>query len=403
MKSLCILGSTGSIGQNTLRVVRSLPGRFRVTALSAGKNVDLLAEQVVEFAPEVASVSDSECVEPLRRRLTARQYRRPVKIVAGVEGRIEAATQPDVSFVVSASHGVTGLEATYEAVRAGKQIGLANKETLVAAGELVTRAAAEHGAQLIPIDSEHSALHQCLRSGAPREVERIVLTASGGPFLRTPKEDFKSITPEQALRHPVWKMGGRVTVDSATLINKGLEVIEAHWLFGLEGPRIEVLVHPESTIHSMIQFCDGSVLAQLAVPDMRVPIQYALTYPERVPVEDEGLELDLTSLNSLHFEPPDSERFPCLALARQALKSGGAACCALNAADEVAVEAFLTHKICFTDIPRIIEKVLDRTLRSAAQFGSLQDVWECDQANRKLAEEAVKEAAKIQEVIQSPI
>jgi 1-deoxy-D-xylulose-5-phosphate reductoisomerase len=380
MKGLCILGSTGSIGRNTLRVVRSLPGRFRVVGLSAGKNVELLAEQITEFAPEIAVVGAADDIEPLRQLLLARGYRRRIKVVAGPAGRIEAATWAGVDFVVSASHGITGLGATYEALRAGKQVGLANKETLVAAGELVMRTAQAQGAQLIPIDSEHSALHQCLRSGSVGEVERVVLTASGGPFLRTPRQNFDLIAPEQALAHPIWKMGGRITIDSATLMNKGLEVIEAHWLFGLPASRIEVLIHPESTIHSMIEFCDGSIVAQLAVADMRIPIQYALTFPDRIPVNGGGLRLDLGALRELHFEPPDGARFPCLGLARSALEQGGALPCALNAADEVAVEAFLARKIRFTDIPRVIEGVLART--PGVNLGKLEDVFECDREAR---------------------
>lgn len=392
MKTLCILGSTGSIGQNTLRVVRSLPGRFRVAALSAGANLELLTDQIVEFLPTLAVVGDRESVEPLRDRLAAREYRPPIKILAGVPGRIEAATLPEVVFVVSASHGITGLEATYEAVKAGKQIGLANKETLVAAGELVTRAAGDHHAQLIPIDSEHSALHQCLRAGTPREVERIVLTASGGPFLRTAQENFESLSPDQALKHPIWKMGERITIDSATLMNKGLEVIEAHWLFGMPGSRIEVLVHPESTIHSMVQFCDGSVLAQLAAADMRVPIQYALTFPDRVPVNGGGLTIDFSCLRALHFEKPDTARFPCLELARDALDKGGAFPCALNAADEVAVEAFLMRKIPFTGIPRVIEGVLAAT--RAARLRNMAEVLECDNEARARARDVVQNVRK---------
>jgi len=387
MKGLCILGSTGSVGQNTLRVVRSLPDRFRVVALCAGKNLDLLADQVQEFGPLVVSVASQPCIEPLRQQLRARNYSRPVKIVAGTEGQVEAATHSDVSFVVSASHGVTGLVATFEAIRAGKHVGLANKETLVVAGEVVTQAARDKSVEVLPIDSEHSALHQCLRSGLSREVRRLILTGSGGPFLRTPREQFDHLTPQQALEHPVWKMGERITIDSATLMNKGLEVIEAHWLFGLSSERIDVLIHPQSIVHSMIEFCDGSVMAQLSVADMRLPIQYALTYPERVALNGNPLGLDLVATGRLNFEKPDTARFPCLDLARGALERGGALSCALNAGDEVAVEAFLAGRLRFPDIPRVIERVMEQT--PEVHFNSLDDVLECDREARRRAAEVV--------------
>ena len=388
MKTLCILGSTGSVGSNVAAVMAALPGRFRVASLSAGRNLDLLSRQIVEFTPDIAVVAAPGSVEPLRQKLRSLDYSRPIRISAGTEGQIEAATLPSVDFVVSAAHGVTGLAATYEAVLAGKNIGLANKETLVAAGQLVIEAAREHGVCLLPIDSEHSAVHQCLRSGAVREVKRLILTASGGPFLHKPQRDLDEVTPEQALKHPVWNMGGRITVDSATLMNKGLEVIEAHWLFGLSAAQIEVLIHPESIIHSMLEFCDGSILAQLAVPDMRIPIQYALTYPDRLPVNGGGLSLDLPSLQQLNFERPDRERFPCLDLAHEALEKGGTWCCALNAADEVAVEAFLAGRLRFTGIPRVVERVLHET--HAAELGSLEDVQECDHEARERARAEIR-------------
>jgi 1-deoxy-D-xylulose-5-phosphate reductoisomerase len=388
MKTLCILGSTGSVGSNVATVVAGLPGRFRVASLSAGRNLDLLSRQIVQFTPELAVVAAPGSVEPLQEKLRSLGYSRPIRISAGVEGQIEAATLPAVDFVVSAAHGVTGLAATYEAVRAGKNIGLANKETLVAAGALVMQAARDRGVRLLPIDSEHSAVHQCLRSGCSREVKRLILTASGGPFLRKPQPDLEQVTPEQALKHPVWTMGGRITVDSATLMNKGLEVIEAHWLFGLTAGQIEVLIHPESVIHSMIEFCDGSILAQLAVPDMRIPIQYALTYPDRLPVNGGGLTLDLASLQQLNFERPDRERFPCLDFAREALEKGGAWSCALNAADEVAVEAFLAGRLRFTGIPRVVERVMRQT--PAVELSSLAEVLECDREARDRARDEIK-------------
>ena len=387
IKGLCVLGSTGSVGQNSLCVVRSLPGRFRVVSLAAGKNLDLLADQIREFEPQVASIASADCVEPLRERLRASGYQKPVRLVADTAGQVEAATLPDVDFVVSSSHGVTGLRATYEAIRAGKRVGLANKEVLVAAGEVVTRAAAERQVELLPIDSEHSAVHQCLRAGRSQEVRRLVLTASGGPFLRTPREEFDAVTPERALKHPIWKMGSRITIDSATLVNKGLEVIEAHWLFGLPSAQIEVVIHPESVVHSMIEFQDGTVMAQLSVADMRLPIQYALTYPERLVLNGDSRALDLIAVGSLNFEKPDCTRFPCLELARAALEEGGAIPCALNAADEIAVEAFLARRLRFSAIPRVIEQVMRGT--PGVHLNTLDDVFECDREARERARNVV--------------
>jgi 1-deoxy-D-xylulose-5-phosphate reductoisomerase len=391
MKNLCILGSTGSVGSNVLRVVAGLPDRLRVVALSAGKNLDVLARQITEFTPETVVVG-SECeVEPLQDRLRHLAYSRPLQILHGTEGQVQAATDPAVDYVVSASHGVTGLVATYEAVRAGKSLGLANKETLVAAGDLVMQAARERGIEILPIDSEHSALHQCLRSGVPREVRRVILTASGGPFLKARKHELAAAAPEQALRHPVWNMGSRITIDSASLMNKGFEVIEAHWLFGLAPGQIEVLIHPESIIHSMVEYVDGSLLAQLAVPDMRIPIQYALTYPDRLPFAVNGgggLNLQTSSLRHLHFSPPKQRQFPCLQLGRQALESGPAATCALNAADEVAVEAFLARRLRFTDIPRVVDKVLEKT--AATRLDSIEQVLSCDRQARDRAREQIE-------------
>jgi 1-deoxy-D-xylulose-5-phosphate reductoisomerase len=387
MKGLCILGSTGSIGQNTLRVVQSFPDRFRVVSLAAGKNLDVLARQVLEFRPMIVSVGAPDCVEPLRERLRALGADGTTYIVSGSEGQTASATLPEVDVVVSACHGVTGLVATYAAVCAGKRVALANKETLVVAGELVMRAARDRGAEILPVDSEHSALHQCLRSGGRGEVRRLVLTASGGPFRTTPLEELDRVTPEQALNHPVWRMGARITIDSATMMNKGLEIIEAHWLFGLLPERIAVLVHPESIVHSMVEFQDGFVMAQLSVADMRLPIQYALTYPERLPNTAEWAGLDLAALGRLHFEAPDGARFPCLNLARAALQEGGVFPCALNAADEVAVEAFLGGKLRFSDVPRIIERVMART--RSFQPRTLEDVLECDREARRRAAETV--------------
>jgi len=385
MKGLCILGSTGSIGQNCLNVLRGLKDRFRVISLSAGRNLDVLADQIVEFQPSIAVVADAESIAPLRERLQSRGFQESVRIVAGTEGQVEAATAPEVDFVVAASHGTTGLVAVYRAICGGKAVGLANKEVMVVAGELVTRTAQDRGVAVLPIDSEHCAIHQCLRSGAHDEVRRLILTGSGGPFLKTPRKLLATVTPDQALKHPVWKMGGRITIDSATLMNKGLEIIEARWLFGFPSGQIDVLIHPESIIHSMIEFNDGSMMAQLSVADMRLPIQYALTYPERVSANGNLPLLDLIATKRLHFRKPDARRFPCLELGRAALEQGGVMPCVLNAADEVAVEAFLKGELRFPDIPRLIENVMRGTAQR--HLNSMEDVLECDREARVHARE----------------
>jgi len=391
-KGLCILGATGSIGRQCLSVVKNSADRFHVVTLCAGKNVELLAQQVLEFAPRLVVIANPDHIEPLRARLERLGVAGKVQIASGVTGQIEAATSPGVDIVVSASHGTTGLVATYQAILAGKRIGLANKEVLVTAGELVTRAVEERGGELLPIDSEHCAIHQCLRSGSHAEVRRLILTASGGPFLRTPRKHLDQITPGEALQHPIWKMGGRITIDSATLMNKGLEIIEARWLFGFPCDQIDVVIHPESAVHSMIEFRDGSVMAQMSVPDMRLPISYALNYPDRVAMDGVMPRLDLNALSRLRFAAPDTRRFPCLELARQALRSGGSMPCALNAADEIAVEAFLVERLRFSDIPRVIERVLDETAQ-ARSFTSLEDVLSCDHEARVRAREVVTRLA----------
>jgi 1-deoxy-D-xylulose-5-phosphate reductoisomerase len=391
MKGLCILGSTGSIGRNCLRVVKGLGDRFRVVSLAAGKNMDVLAEQVTEFRPSTVVVAQPESIEQLRSLLRARGFQGDIKILVGTSGQVEAATMPAVDFVVAASHGTTGLVATYRAICAGKSVGLANKEVLVVAGEVVMKAARACGVAVLPIDSEHCALHQCLRSGVDQEVRRLILTGSGGPFLRTPRKQLASVTPEMALNHPIWKMGGRITIDSATMMNKGLEIIEAHWLFGFPSEQIDVLIHPESIIHSMIEFKDGSVMAQLSVADMRLPIQYALTYPERVDANGNLPLLDLIATRRLQFKKADNRRFPCLELGRAALEQGGAMPCSLNAADEVAVEAFLKRQLRFTDIPHLIEAVLRET--PGVHLNSLEEVLECDGRARVRARELVDSVA----------
>jgi 1-deoxy-D-xylulose-5-phosphate reductoisomerase len=387
IKGLCILGSTGSIGQNCLNVVRGREDRFRVVGLSAGRNLEVLAAQVAEFRPCVAVVADADSIPAFRDRLQRQGYSENIKILAGTEGQVEAVSHPEVNFVVAASHGTTGLVAVYEAICAGKAVGLANKEVMVVAGELVTRTASKRGVDVLPIDSEHCAIHQCLRSGAHQEVRRLILTGSGGPFLKTPRKQLEMVTPELALKHPVWKMGGRITIDSATLMNKGLEIIEARWLFGFPSSQIDVMIHPESIIHSMIEFCDGSVMAQLSVADMRLPIQYALTYPERMDADGYLPLLDLIAAGSLHFREPDGRRFPCLELGRAALEQGGLMPCALNAADEVAVEAFLRGELRFPDIPRVIEKVMRETPVSHPK--TMEDVLESDRQARLCARESV--------------
>jgi 1-deoxy-D-xylulose-5-phosphate reductoisomerase len=355
-RRIAILGSTGSIGKSTLKIVEAYPKVFSVASLAAGRNVEAAFEQCRRWHPQLVSMATEEAASELRGRLAAAGI--DVRVLSGSAGAIEVATHPDANFVVSAIVGVAGLEATYEAVRAGKSVGLANKESLVVAGELITGEARRQGKPLLPIDSEHNAVHQCLRGGRMEEVTAVWLTASGGPFLNTPKSQFSCITVDQALNHPTWKMGKRITIDSATLMNKGFEVIEACRLFNLPPNRVKVIVHPQSTIHSFVEFRDGSILAQLSVTDMRLPILYALTYPARFESE---LKFDLMSLKKLDFCEPDMDKFPCLKLAYEAAWVGGAKTIALNAADEVAVAEFLDGAIGFDEIPKTIKKVLDET------------------------------------------
>jgi 1-deoxy-D-xylulose-5-phosphate reductoisomerase len=385
MKRISILGSTGSIGRSTLSVVESYPERFQVIALAAGRNVDAAFEQAQRWNPRLISVAAEADAEILRARLKAAGVA-AVEVVHGPAGTVQVATHPEVDFVVSAIVGVAGLEATYEAVRAGKTVGLANKECLVAAGELITAEARRQGKPLLPIDSEHNAVHQCLRGGRINEVQRIWLTASGGPFLHTPESQFSSITVEQALNHPTWKMGRRITIDSATLMNKGFEVIEACRLFNLPPNRVQVIVHPQSTIHSMVEFVDGSILAQFSVTDMRLPILYALTYPERIASD---MRFPVMDLRHLDFSPPDVGKFPCLGLAYEAAEAGGAKTVALNAADEVAVAAFLDGCIRFAEIPAIIRMVLAET--EVGTLESISKVLAADAEARRIAHEKVEQ------------
>ena len=383
MKRIAILGSTGSIGRSTLSVAESYPDRFQIVTLAAGSNLDAAFEQAQRWRPSVISMATERDAEALRDRLK-KEGLSQIEVVHGTAGTVRVATQPEVDFVVSAIVGVAGLEATYEAVRAGKTLGLANKECLVAAGELITAEARKRGVTLLPIDSEHNAVHQCMRGGRMEEVERVWLTASGGPFRSTPAAEFASITVEQALNHPTWKMGKRITIDSATLMNKGFEVIEACRLFHMPASKVEVIVHPQSTIHSMVEFVDGSILAQFSVTDMRLPILYALTYPERI---ESNMRFSVSDLRHLDFAPPDLKKFPCLRLAFEAVESGGAKTVALNAADEVAVAAFLEGEIRFDQIPRVIEDVLTETNSGALE--SIQMVLAADAEARLLARERV--------------
>ena len=375
MKQLSIIGSTGSIGQNTLQVIRHLSDRFQVFALAAHSSVELLAEQVEAFKPKVVALTDGTRLDDFIRRCKERGVRVP-EVFTGEEGLRVIASAPEVDVVVSGAVGAAGLFPTWVAVQAGKTVALANKESMVLAGELLARTAQQTGARIIPIDSEHSAIDQCLRSGRPDEVRRLILTASGGPFRTTPEEQLAHVTPADALKHPTWRMGRRITIDSATLMNKGLEVIEARWLFQISEDQIDIMVHPQSIVHSMVEFTDGSVIAQLGTTDMRQPIQYALTWPARLATCVPGL--DWNTASRLEFMPPDPGKFPCLRLAYRAIHEGGAAPAVLNAADEIAVKAFLEGRISFTDIPRLIESTLDANQNSTGTtFESVMaaDAW----------------------------
>jgi 1-deoxy-D-xylulose-5-phosphate reductoisomerase len=382
---LSILGSTGSIGRQCLSVVESLPAQFVICGLAAGNNLDELIRQIERHRPNVVSVADAKKADELAQRLRAQKIAPLPDIQHGSEGMMTVATLSRVEMVVSAAVGVVGLPATYEAVKLGKTVALSNKEVLVAAGELVMAAAKKAGRELLPVDSEHNAVHQCLRSGKTAEVRRLVLTASGGPFRKTPLADFDAITPEQALAHPNWRMGNRITIDSATMMNKGFEVIEARWLFGMRPEQIEVIIHPQSTVHSFVEFVDGSILAQLGPTDMRMPIQYALTYPERV--ASNQIALDWKKLKRLDFAKASFRRFPCLSLAREAMKKGGALPCALNAADEIAVAAFLGGRLLFNGIAEVVEAVLARMPRT--RFENMADVLAADAEARRMAQEEV--------------
>jgi len=383
MKRLAILGSTGSIGRSALAVVDAHPSRLQVATLAAGDNAALLAEQIERYRPAVAAMATAAGLDRLRSTMGSAAS---PEVLSGSEGLVAVATHPDVDIVICASAGTAGLEAVLAAIDAGKTIALANKEVLVMAGELVTEAARRRGVSILPVDSEHNAIHQCLHGRNLHEVRRLILTASGGPFRELTPHDLERVGPEAALRHPTWQMGRKITIDSATLMNKGLEVIEAHWLFGVDADRIDVLIHPQSIVHSMVELNDGSVIAQLGVTDMRLPIQYACSYPDRW---DASLPtLDLARAGRLDFHEPAHDRFPCLALAYRALRTGGTLPVVLNAANEVAVEVFLDGKLGFTAIPRVIEKTMNT--HEIERVATIDTVRRVDRWARQQAHDAAR-------------
>jgi 1-deoxy-D-xylulose-5-phosphate reductoisomerase len=383
VKRIAILGSTGSIGRSALAVVDAHPSRLQVAALAAGDNAALLAEQINQYKPRVAAIATATGLDRLRPALSSATTTR---VLSGADGLLEVASHPEVDVVICASAGTAGLEAVLAAIEAGKTIALANKEVLVMAGALVMEAAQRNRVSILPVDSEHNAIHQCLHGRNPDEIRRLILTASGGPFRALPEADLERVRPEAALRHPTWQMGRKITIDSATLMNKGLEVIEAHWLFGVDADRIDVLIHPQSIVHSMVELNDGSVIAQLGITDMRLPIQYACSYPERW---DTALPtLNLAKAGRLEFHEPAHDRFPCLALAYRALRAGGTLPVVLNAANEVAVEAFLDGKLGFTAIPRVIEKTMNT--HEIERVATIDTVRRVDRWARQQAHDAAR-------------
>ncbi len=389
MIRVTVLGSTGSIGVSTLDVVRQNPEKFEIRNLVAGRNLDVLCSQILEFKPKTVVVADADALDGLRKHLLAMSLSRAEwpELAAGAAPRVAAVVEPETDFVMSAIVGVAGLEATYAAIQHKKRIGLANKEVLVASGRLVMNAVRNLGVEMIPVDSEHNGAHQCFRAGSRAEVTRLLLTASGGPFRNTPQDELWQVTPAQALNHPTWKMGQRITVDSATLMNKGFEVIEACWLFDLPPSQVDVVVHPQSSIHAMVEYNDGSVIAQISATDMRMPIQYALTYPERykAPVP----RLDWTETRNWQFFAPDLGKFRALKLAYEAQERGGSATCILNAADEVAVAAFLNGSIPFPAIAQTVEETLNR--EPIVEPQSIDEVIAADLGARRTAEAVVGE------------
>ena len=384
MKRLAILGSTGSIGCNALAVVDAHPDKLSVTSLAAGENAALLAEQIARYRPKAVATATESVLDDVKRRLSGPH---PEIVGAGAEGLRAVASHPDVDLVLCASSGTAALEAVLAAIELGRHVALANKEILVMAGRLMTDAAARHGVRILPVDSEHNAIHQCLHGRDRAEIRRLILTASGGPFRSLGAADLSRVTPEDALRHPTWNMGRKITIDSATLMNKGLEVIEAHWLFGVAADRIDVVIHPQSIVHSFVELVDGSVIAQLGVPDMRLPIQYAFSYPERW--AGDFPRLDVHALGTLQFEQPNHRQFPCLGLAYRALERGGAAPIVLNAANEIAVEAFLSRALPFLDIPRAIERALEAAERETSAPCTLEEVRAIDRWARAFSRETI--------------
>jgi 1-deoxy-D-xylulose-5-phosphate reductoisomerase len=367
MRNLSILGSTGSVGTSTLAVVDAFPDELHVVGLSAGGNLDLLVQQIERYAPELVSVRDPRDIEPLRARLGSRR----IEIVSGAQGACDVATLASADAVIAAIVGAAGIPPVYSALQAGKRVGIANKEVLVAAGDVMTRTAREHGGEILPVDSEHNAVHQALRCGTHAEVERIILTASGGPFRSRDLATFGDISIEAALAHPTWKMGNKISIDSATMMNKGLEVIEAHHLFALPAERIDILIHPQSIVHSMVEYVDGSIMAQLSTTDMKFPVQYALLYPERIPAP--FAKLDLARIRSLDFHPVETERFPAVGLAYAALRAGGSMPAVLNAANEIAVARFLAGELPFTGIVEMVSRVLDLHAGHVGPIDSVDD------------------------------
>jgi len=385
MKNISILGSTGSIGTNALDVISNNKDKFNVVALAAGRNIALLKKQIEIVAPEIASVIDEEHASALRSLLHSSSK---VEILSGDEGYRRVATMAKADLVISAMVGAAGLLPTMAAIEAGKDIALANKETIVIAGQLVVEKAKATGVRILPVDSEHNAVFQCLEGHKREAVKRVILTASGGPFLNYSAGEMRRVKPEQALKHPNWSMGKKITIDSATMMNKGLEIIEARWLFDIPFEKIDVIIHPQSVIHSMVEYKDGSVLAQLGKPDMRIPIAYALSYPERIEQADHSL--DFFSLPALSFSKPDEERFPCLGLACRAGREGAIMPAVLNAANEIAVEGFLEGKIRFTDIPRIVETVMGR-FSISSYSPSMQELLNADRESRKITIDYIEE------------
>ncbi len=377
MKKVFILGSTGSIGVNALEVIRCFPDKFSITGLTANSNIDLLEKQIHEFKPSVIVVKEKKCADELRKRLNG-----IVEILDEEEGLISASRNADYDILVSSLVGFAGLAPTIEGIKRGKRIALANKETLVVAGELITKLIKEYNSSLLPIDSEHSAIFQCLVGEKIEEVEKLIITASGGPFLNHNKEMLKNVSINEALCHPNWKMGSKITIDSASMMNKGLEVIEAHWLFGFSQKKIEVVVHPQSVIHSMIEFIDGSIKAQLSMPDMKLPIQYALSYPERM--KSRYVSTKFPAIKNLSFYEPDYDRFECLKLAYQVLEQEGTTSCILNASNEVAVSKFLAGRINFTQIPEMIKESLNKIENHKSP--DIDTIFECDRQTREFAE-----------------